>query len=259
MTIPESKTQNDRVAKWAPIRFIAAWVFTAIYWPAWVVCLASLSIVTAWVMPPVARRRLGQSMLAAALGSYITAMEILGIIRVDDAELIKHAATPGPLIIACNHPALWDAPLIMRRIGRVFCVMKADVEANPFLVSGARFAGFVPNSPRLMMIREAVKRLQDGGRMLLFPEGTRTRCESGLINPFRPGLALLAKKSGAPVLPIFLTTDNPYIGKGWPVWKMPLLPVSVSFRVGELVTIHPSECVRDFTDRLEACFREGLG
>jgi len=259
MTIPECKIPNAPLAKWAPVRFIAAHVFTVIYWPTWVICIAALSMLSALGMRPDTRRRLGQSTLVISLGSYITALEMLRIIRVDDAELLKHANTPGPLIIACNHPALWDAPLIMRRIGRVFCVMKADVGANPFLRNGARFAGFVPNSPRLTMIREAVNRLRGGGRLLLFPEGTRTRSEHGLINPFRPGLALLAKKSGAPVLPVFLSTNNPYLGKGWPIWKMPLLPVSVSFRVGEVMTIRPGERVLNFTERLEECFREGLG
>lgn len=210
-------------------------------------------------MKPAARRRLGQDSLAFSLGSFITGLARLGVIRVDDAELLGAAEMPGPIIIACNHPALWDAPLVLRRIGRVSCIMKADVEANPFLRSGARFAGFFPNLPRLTMIREAVGRLREGERLLLFPEGTRTCREREVINRFRPGLALLAKQSGAPVLPIFISTDSPYLGKGWPIWKMPRLPISVSFRVGETMTILPNERVRDFSERLEERFRAGLG
>jgi 1-acyl-sn-glycerol-3-phosphate acyltransferase len=95
--------------------------------------------------------------------------------------------------------------------------------------------------------------------LLLFPEGTRTRRELGSLNDFRPGLALLAKRSGAPVLPVFITTDSPYLGKGWPTWKMPKLPVSISFRVGETMTIMPDERVRDFSERLEERVRKGLG
>lgn len=258
MTMSESSTQSAPVARKAPIRFLAAWIFSIFYWPLWVGCIFLLSIVTLPVMRPASRRRLGQSTLALALGSYMSALEILGIIRVDDADLRKHASTPGPLIIACNHPALWDAPLVMRRIGRVFCVMKTDLGSNPLFCNGARFAGYVPNSPRLRMVRQAVKRLKEGGRLLLFPEGTRTRREHGLINPFRPGLALLAQQSGAPVLPVFITTDNPYLGKGWPLWKMSIFPVSITFRLGELIKIDPGEGVRDFTERLEQRFRGGL-
>jgi 1-acyl-sn-glycerol-3-phosphate acyltransferase len=254
----ESRTLSAPVARKALIRFLAAWIFSIVYWPLWVVCICLLSMATLPLMRHAARRRLGQRTIALALGSYMSALEILGIIRVDDTDLRKHATTPGPLIIACNHPALWDAPLVMRRIGRVFCVMKTDLGSNPLFCSGARFAGYVPNSPKLRMIRQAVKRLQEGGRLLLFPEGTRTRREHGLINPFRPGLALLAQQSGAPVLPVFITTSNPYLGKGWPLWKMSEFPVSITFRVGELIEIAPGERVRDFTGRLEQRFRDGL-
>lgn len=258
MTIPDSETRSAPVAVDSLVRFVVAHVFMAFYWPGSVVAIIILSLVPGALMNPDARRRFGQALLAVSLGGFISGLEKLGIIRVDDAELTKHAAMPGPLIIACNHPALWDAPLVMRRIGRVFCVMKTDIEANPFLRSGSRFAGFVPNFPRLTMIRESVKRLNEGGRLLLFPEGTRTRREKCLINPFRPGLALLAKQSGAPVLPVFITTDSPYLGKGWPIWKLPPLPVRVSFRVGEKMIARPDERVRDFSERLEERFREGL-
>lgn len=259
MTIPESETPSAAVARNSPVRFAAGLLFTAVYWPSALLFLIVLSVISRLVMKPAARRRFGQDSLAYSLGSFITGLERLGVLRVDDAELAKLAEIPGPMIIACNHPALWDAPLVLRRIGGVSCIMKADVEANPLLRSGARFAGFVPNSPRLAMIREAVSRLEEGGRLLLFPEGTRTRRERGSINRFRPGLALLAKQSGAPVLPVFITTDSPYLAKGWPIWKITDLPVSITFRVGETMTILPDERVRDFSERLEERFRGGLG
>jgi 1-acyl-sn-glycerol-3-phosphate acyltransferase len=147
----------------------------------------------------------------------------------------------------------------LRRIGRVICIMKADVQLSPMLRSGSRFAGFVSNAPRLRMICEAVKRLNVGARLLLFPEGTRTRRENGLINDFRPGLALLAKQSGAPVLPVYISSDSPYLRKGWPAWKMPMPPISISIRVGEPISIMPDERVRDFSERLEERFRDELG
>jgi len=259
MTIPESETRSAPGTKRSPVRFAAGLAFTVVYWPSWVIVLTCLSLFSAVLMKPAARRRLGQDSLACALGSFITGLECLGILRVEDAELRRVAGMPGPLIIACNHPALWDAPLVLRRIGRVSCIMKADVEANPLLGGGARFADFVPNSPRLRMIREAVARLRQGGRLLLFPEGTRTRRERCVINRFRPGLALLAKQSGAPVLPVFISTDSPYLGKGWPIWRMPELPVSISIRVGEKLVIFPEERVREFSERLEGSFRAGLG
>jgi hypothetical protein len=39
----------------------------------------------------------------------------------------------GVLTRLGDHPALW-APLVLRRVGRVSCIIKADVEANLLLV-----------------------------------------------------------------------------------------------------------------------------
>jgi len=149
--------------------------------------------------------------------------------------------------------------LVIRRFMQLSCIMKEDVLENPLLRNGALFAGFLPNSPRLKMIRLALDRLAGGGRLLLFPEGTRTRAENGVLNPFRPGLALLAKQSGAPILPVFISSESRYLQKNWPIWRMPDLPVAVSMRVGERIQIRPDEKVRDFSERLEGIFRKELG
>jgi long-chain acyl-CoA synthetase len=41
-----------------------------------------------------------------------------------------------------------------------------------------------------------------GYSVLIFPEGTRSR--SGRMNPFRPGIGLLAQQSAVPILPVAL-------------------------------------------------------
>ena len=75
----------------------------------------------------------------------------------------------------------------------------------------------------------------------------------------RPGLALLAKQSGAPILPVFISSDSRYLQKGWPIWRMPDLPITISIRVVERILIRPDEKVRDFSERVERVFRKNLG
>ncbi|MFN9025424.1 MAG: 1-acyl-sn-glycerol-3-phosphate acyltransferase [Akkermansiaceae bacterium] len=96
---------------------------------------------------------------------------MMGIVRVSDEELKGARNMKGPLIIASNHPAMWDALLLMRRFGQVGCVMKTELLSNPLLGSGARFAGFIASTPRTHTIRVAAERLAEGGRLLFFSRG----------------------------------------------------------------------------------------
>jgi 1-acyl-sn-glycerol-3-phosphate acyltransferase len=240
------------------VRFAVACAFTVIYWPLGAIFIFLLSVISTLFVHGKDRRALGQKTIGLLLGGYMNFLEALGLIIVHDDELKRNANMDGPLLIACNHPALWDAPLVIRRLLRVSCIMKAELLENPLLRHGALFAGFLPNAPRLTMVRKGVERLSEGGRLLLFPEGTRTRRENGLINPFRPGLALLAKQSGSPVLPVFISLNSCYLQKGWPIWRMPEFPILISIRVGDLHSAQPGERVRDFSLRLEEVFREGL-
>jgi len=254
----ESEPDGSPPAKRAPVRFVAGLLFVVLYWPVGVLILLIASIVPGLFMRMEARRKLGQKLVSRLLGAFMSGLEKLGVIRIHDDELKEASKLTGPLIVACNHPALWDAPILLRRFPQVSCIMKADLLENPLLRNGALFAGFLPNAPRLKMVRKAVERLNAAGHLLLFPEGTRTREENGVINEFRPGLALLAKESGAPVLPVFISSNSPYLQKGWPILKMPELPVSVWVRVGEIARSLPDEGVRDFTQRMEELFKAGL-
>ncbi len=243
----------------SPLRFYAGAVFMIIYWPFWVVAMLVTGLASRLVFSREKHREIGQAMLGHGMDTFISGLIFLRIIQVYDEGLRGGEEIPGPLIIACNHPAMWDALLVIRRYVSVSCIMKTELLANPLLGSSARFAGFLPNAPRMKMVRSAVARLKSGGRLLLFPEGTRTRRDSVGVNEFRPGVALLAQQSGAPVLPVFITTDSRYLEKGWPIARRPELPIRIRLRAGEMVRIGQGESVREFSERLEGIFRKELG
>jgi len=102
---------------------------------------------------------------------------------------------------------------------------------NPFLGAGARLARYIRNDSTHSMVRMAVEDLERGGQLVVFPEGTRTTAAP--INPFRPGVTLIAKLARAPIQTVFIDTDSPYLGKGWPLWKLPPLPIVFTVRLGE--------------------------
>jgi 1-acyl-sn-glycerol-3-phosphate acyltransferase len=132
--------------------------------------------------------------------------------------------------------------------------MKASLLGNPFLAGGARLARYVRNDTGHGMIRRIVDDLREGGQLVLFPEGTRTTRPP--INPFRPGVTLIAKLAGAPIQTVFIDTDSPYLGKGWPLWRLPPIPIVFTARLGERFA--PSDDTAGLLRRLEQCYLAGM-
>ena len=109
--------------------------------------------------------------------------------------------------------------------------MKASLMKNVFLGAGARLAHYIRNDSARTMVRLAVNDLRHGGQLVIFPEGTRTVTPP--LNAFRPGVTLIAKLAQAPIQTVFIDTDSPYLGKGWPLWRVPPLPVVIKLRLGQ--------------------------
>ena len=99
---------------------------------------------------------------------------------------------PG-LVVVANHPSMLDALILVARLPRSACIMKASLMRNPFLGAGARLARYIRNDSPRGMIRLAVDDLKRGGQLVIFPEGTRTT--TAPVNSFRPGVTLIAKSA----------------------------------------------------------------
>jgi 1-acyl-sn-glycerol-3-phosphate acyltransferase len=98
-------------------------------------------------------------------------------------------------------------------------------------------------------IDEALALLQSGWSVLVFPEGTRSR--TGAIAPFRPGIGLIAIRSGRQVLPVRILNIHRVLPPG------ALRPhrARVEVRFGEPLRADAGENPRAFTGRLEAAVR----
>ena len=211
----------------------------------------------AWLLLPLLGRergrRFGRAAIAYGYALFWRAARISGLLRMDARALDELADEPG-LIVVANHPSLLDALMLVARLPRSACVMKASLARNPFLGAGARLARYIRNDSTVGMVRLAVADLQQGGQLVLFPEGTRTTQRP--LNPFHSAVGLIAKRARAPVQAVFIDTDSPYLGKGWPLWRLPPLPIVFTVRLGR--RFEPADDPQVLQQELEDHFTAGV-
>lgn len=154
-------------------------------------------------------------------------------LRVVGAE---HVPADGPLIVVANHLSNADPPLLIVALPRpLFFMGKAELFRFPPLAWLVRKFGGFPverGTADRAALRHAIKVLDQGIALGIFPEGGRSR--TGDMRPGMAGVGLLALQSGAPVLPVGITGTEVYPVNGdWPLRRPPGTPRGVVVRFGE--------------------------
>jgi 1-acyl-sn-glycerol-3-phosphate acyltransferase len=205
------------------------------------------------VLPRSLSAQVGKHGISLVFRSFLALLRWSGMLKADLSALDRLRDEPS-LLIAPNHPCLLDAVFVVSRIPRAGCIMKAAIWDSPVLGAGARLAGYIRNDAPLSMVRRASREVAAGMPLLVFPEGTRTR--SPPVNPFRGGFALIAKHARVPVQTVFIETDNPFLGKGWPLLRKPDMPMVYRVRLGRRFRVEGD--VQQFLRELEDYYRDEL-
>jgi long-chain acyl-CoA synthetase len=194
-----------------------------------------------------------------------------------DAEKIApgELTAQAPLLIVANHVTAFDGPLVQYALPgpirrRLAVAMSGEMLddfrhfRNPESGPGhVRFYPFGPLAyltlaalfnvfplPRLRNFQpsfaHAGKAMDRKYNVLVFPEGTRSA--KGELARFRPGIGLLAKQSGVPVLPIAIRGlgELKTRQRGW------FRSGSIEVRVGRPIRFSPIESEAAITERLHA-------
>lgn len=157
--------------------------------------------------------------LLSALGRRI----VLDLLRWE-IEGLDNLPAEGPAILASNHVSYLDPPLIGALVKRpVYFMAKDEVFQVPLLGSFLRSIGTFPvrrGRPDVRAVRHALRILERGEILGIFPEGTRNRTgDLRAVQPFRAGIGWLAIRSRAPVIPIAIDGYVPWSGR--PDWTRP--------------------------------------
>lgn len=198
-------------------------------------------------------QKIGRSIIRIGFSFYLNVLRNLGLIKlsIEDWECITSSP---PSIIAPNHPGLLDAVILLTLLPNATCILKSSLLNHPLFGAGARLAGYIPNNRTHEMIRQAVKALNTGQHVLMFPEGTRT--EKRPVSPLKVSPFLIAWRARAPIQTILIRSPSGFLGKESPLLSPPEFPIVMSITPGK--TFIPEKNVRFIAQEVEDYFRYTL-
>ena len=167
---------------------------------------------------PVARGRATRAALRRAMRAMVATMRGLGVLE------WRCEGTPpasGPALVVSNHPSLIDAVLLLAVLDDAHCVVKGELEHNPFVARAIDGLAYPANTDAARMVDDCTALLAGGARLLMFPEATRTPPDRR-IGPLHRGAAYVAVRAGCPVYPVTIRVSEPTLAKGAPWWNVPV-------------------------------------
>jgi len=112
----------------------------------------------------------------------------------------------GTCIFAANHTSSADAPAVVGAIPRrIAILLKRSLFEWPIVGQAFHLAHFIPvdranRESAIESLEKATQAIRDGQSFLIYPEGTRS--PDGRLQEFKKGTAVMAIKSGVPVVPV---------------------------------------------------------
>src|SRR5206468_1134007 len=127
---------------------------------------------------------------------------------------LRNIPARGGVLLVSNHQSLLDPMLLGARVRRPMSYMaKSELFHNKAFGGLIRRLGAFPvrqGAGDVGAIKETVHRLQEGRMLNIFPEGSRS--EDGEVAAMLPGVALVVRRAGVPVVPVAI--DGSY--DAWP-------------------------------------------
>ncbi len=160
----------------------------------------------------------------------------------------------GGVLVVSNHMSHLDVFVVGIPPPRQLNYVARSTLFIPLLGAFIRSVGGFPIQREGMGasgVKETLRRVRQGGIVLLFPEGTRSR--DGRVAEIKPGIAALASRAKVPVLPAGVAGTF----EAWPRSRPFPLPHAIRIVYG--VPIPPEEIARHTTESLTALIADRVG
>jgi len=180
---------------------------------------------------------------------------------------IENIPTKGGVIVASNHLSYLDPPLIASVLPRRATFMARRGLFNiPLLGWLIRHYAFPVDREKThpSTIKEALRRLKDGEVLVIFPEGQRSK--TGRLLEGKPGIGMIARIAGAPVIPtLIIGSDKALpVGAKWlrrakisVIFGMPLTPLAIDEEGNNYKGI--SQKIMNLIGELKNCYADNSG
>jgi 1-acyl-sn-glycerol-3-phosphate acyltransferase len=182
-----------------------------------------------------ARRAMSRAILRGAFWFFVELMRGVGVLsyRLVGFERLKRRG----LLILANHPSLIDTVFVLAFVRGCNCVVNAALSRNPFTLGAVRAAGYLKSDSGIAVIADGIAALEQGGSVLMFPEGTRTPA-SGEIR-LRRGAANIAVRGRRDVTPVIIRCSPRTLTKGEKWWHVPSRRAEYVLEVRDDISVAP--------------------
>lgn len=130
---------------------------------------------------------------------------LFSVFYAHEVYIPKDVAFPKGAIIAANHTSFFDPPLIAASWPEpIHFLARKTLFDVPFLrpLITKLNAHPLKGTNDLSAFKQAAALLAEGKKILIFPEGTRS--DDGKLAPFKTGVAMLAERTKAPIIPCYI-------------------------------------------------------
>ena len=158
----------------------------------------------------------------------------------------------GPILIVGNHNHIYDQCLTIMATKRVIHYMAKKEYFDGKMAWFFKLVGCIPVDRSIKdhnATEKALKVLNSGGAIGLFPEGTRNKTKDVFLLPFKFGTVSMAKKTNATIIPFGLTGDYKFRSKNLTI------RYGIPFKVGEMDL---EDANKKLYEEVERLMRENL-